>query len=284
MSAISKLVLPEGNAGTLPHLATPRTYASFSYFFDLGQLWEHRRKIFNKQQADAMDQAEKEFAKAVFGAKLGGILQQMGNHHRVIIAAPEKMPYANRAYAEIPAFALVMDVRDPEFSKTINLVVRTLGFAGVVASKGSVTMKENVHNGQKMLCFSFVEGKPFEPDPNGLRFSYSPCFAIVGDQLVFSSTFGLGKDLIDELSRAAKEEPRPATTRVKLAAGSAALALRESFDKVMTQVILTQSLSAVAAREEVGRILALAEKLGTVDFEINYGRDDYRFDVRWRRK
>src|SRR6185369_4006904 len=164
MSAISKLVLPDRDAGSLPHLSTPRTYASLSYFFDLGQLWEHRRKIFNEKQADAMDRAEKEFAKKVFGAKLGEIFKQMGNHHRVVIAAPEKLPYANKAYAEIPAFALVMDVRDPDFSKTINLVIRTLGFAGVLASNGSVTMKDNEHHGQKVLCFTFVEGKPFPPD------------------------------------------------------------------------------------------------------------------------
>ena len=58
--------------------------------------------------------------------------------------------------------------------------------------------------------------------------------------------------------------------------------LRESPEKVMTQVILTQSLSPGAAREEVRRIIALAEKLGTLDSEITYGRDDFRFDVRWR--
>ena len=58
--------------------------------------------------------------------------------------------------------------------------------------------------------------------------------------------------------------------------------MRESPEKVMTQIILAQSLSPAAAREEVRRLLALAEKLGTVDTEINYRRDDFRFDVRWR--
>jgi hypothetical protein len=283
MSAISKLVTPNNEIGTLPLLATPKTVVSYSYFLDLGQMWEHRRKIFNDKQADAMDKAEQEFAKVAFGAKLGSLLQQMGNHHRVVIAAGEKSTSgANKAYADIPSFALVMDVRDPQFSKSLNLAVRSLGLVGVLASKGAVKMSDKEHGDQKVLCFSFIEGKTFEGDPTGLRFSYSPSFAMVGDQLVFSSTFGLAKDLIDELARPANAKPQAATSRARLYSESAALALRQSPDKMMTQLILAQSLSPAAAREEVRRILALTEKLGTVDLDLNYGRDDFRFDVRWR--
>jgi hypothetical protein len=283
MSAISKLVIPERDGGTLPMLKTSRSYASFSYFLDLGQLWEHRRKIFNDKQADAMDKAEQEFAKVALGIKLGTLLQQMGNHHRVVVAAPEKMPYASKAYAEIPAFAVVIDVRDPQFSKTINLAVRAGGFAAVLASKGSAALSEKEHAGHKLVCLSFVEGKALEGDPTGLRFNYSPCFAMVGDQLLFSSTLGLGKEMIDELSRPSAEKPQPATSRARLDLAATAVPLGERPESVMTQLILAQSLSPAAARDEVRRLVALTEKLGAVNLAIHYGARDFRFDVRWQR-
>src|SRR5262249_33992215 len=37
-----------------------------------------------------------------------------------------------------------------------------------------------------------------------------------------------------------------------------------------------------AAREEVRKIIALVERLGTLGFEINYGKSDFTFDVRWQ--
>ena len=50
----------------------------------------------------------------------------------------------------------------------------------------------------------------------------------------------------------------------------------------MTQLILTQALPPGAAREEVRKIIALVERLGTLGFEINYGQNDFRFDVKWQ--
>src|SRR5262249_53866458 len=108
------------------------------------------------------------------------------------------------------------------------------------------------------------------------------CFVPVGDQLVMSSTVELGKDLIDELKRGSKSQPQPATMRTQLYASGAARALRDTEEQVMTQLILTQALPPAAAREEVRKIIALVERLGTLGFEINYGKSDFTFDVRWQ--
>jgi hypothetical protein len=281
MSGISKMVVPQNDAGSLPLLQPPRTLASISYFMDLGQFWEHREKIFNKKQVEELDKAEKQSGKFLGGVKLGTLLQQSGNHHRVVFASPEKSPYKTPPTTKIPSFAVVLDTRDPQFAKSMNFILRGVALIGTFASKSGLKLVEEEHAGCKMVCYYFPEDKSFEGDPNGIRFNFSPCFVPVGDQLVMSSTVELGKDLIDELKRGSKSQSQPATMRTQLYASGAARALRDTEEQVMTQLILTQALPPAAAREEVRKIIALVERLGTLGFEINYGQNDFRFDVKW---
>jgi hypothetical protein len=284
MTAIAKMVLPDGEPGSLPLLQPPRTLASFSYYLDLGSMWKNRKQIFGDKTAEALDKGETEISKALLGAKIGTLLQQMGSHHRVVVAAQGKSAYANKGLTKVPASALVVDMRDPAFGKSVNFFLRGYGLLGVVGTKGSVKLSEQEHAGVKLVCFRFPEDKPFDGDPNGERFNYSPTFGIVDQNVIFSSTTELAKDLIDELKRGTKEPAATATTRSRLYSSGGAEALRAGEQQVLTQLILTQALPPEAAREEVRRIIALVERLGTLNFAIDYGQSDFRFDVLWQRK
>ena len=282
MAGIAKMVLPEKGAGSLPLLQPPRTFASVSYFMDLGQFWEHRAKIFNEKQVQELDKVEKQSGKFLGGVKLGTLLNQMGNHWRVVFATPEKSPYKTVPTVKIPAFAVVLDMRDPQFAKSMNFILRGVALIGSFASSSGMKMVEEEHAGCKLVGYYFQENKPYADDPNGVRFNFSPCFAPVGDQLMMSSTVELGKNLIDEIQRGSKDTAQPATMRSRLYASGAAQALRGSEEQVMTQLILTQALPPGAAREEVRKIIALVERAGSLGFEINYGENDFRFDVKWQ--
>jgi hypothetical protein len=284
MGGVSKMILPESEAGSLPLLSPPGTLVSASYFFDLGRLWQHRRDIFNAKQADAMDTTEKDLAAGpLLGTRLGKLFEQLGNHHRVVVAAQRKPPYTTRPPAQIPAFALVADMRDPNFGKSINLFLRGYGLIGVVASKGTVKMSEEEYAGQKLLRFRFPEDKPFAGDTNGIRFAFDPCFAIVDDQAIFSSTSELARDLVDELKKTTGPA-HPASWRTELLARGGAEAIRANEDQALTQMILNSALPPGAARDELRRVIDLVEKLGSLRFEINYGSRDFHYDVIWQRK
>lgn len=282
MAPIAKMVLPQKDPGSLPLLQPPRTFASLSYFMDLGEFWKHRDKIFNEKQAKSLDDAEKQAAKFLGGVKLGTLFQQMGNHQRVVFASPAFSPYKTEPATKIPAFAVVFDMRDPQFAKSMNFILRGAALIGTFATKSGLKMVETQHSGCNMVCYYFPENKPFEGDPNGVRFNFSPCFTTVGDQLVLSSTVELGKDLIDEIKRGSKDAAQPATMRTQLYATGAAQALRAGEEQVLTQLILAQALPPGAAREEVGRIIALVERFGVLSLEMNYGQNDFRFDVKWQ--
>lgn len=281
MSGISNLVLPQKDPGSLPLLQPPRTFASISYFLDLGQFWQHRDKIFNKQQVEALNKAEEQSGKFLAGVKLGTLFNQMGNHQRVVFATPEKSPYKTKPMTQIPAFGVVLDMRDPAFGKSMNFILRGAALFGTFATKSGLKMEEQDHAGHKMVCYYFPEDKAYDGDPNGVRFNFSPCFVQVGDQLVMSSTVELGRDLIDELKKGSKDKAAPATMRTQLYASGAAQALRAGEEQVMTQLILTQALPPGAARDEVRKIIALVERLGVLGVEVNYGQRDFSFDVKW---
>lgn len=284
MGGVAKMLVPEGEAASLPLLTPPGTLASSSYYLDLGAMWRHRRDIFNSKQADAMDKAEKDLASGpLLGTKLGKLFEQMGNHHRVVVATQRKPPYTKRPPAQVPAFALVVDMRDPNFGKAANLFLRGYGLVGVVASKGTVKMSEQEHAGQKLLCFRFPEDKPFAGDTNGIRFAFDPCFAVVDDQAIFSSTSELARDLVDELKKTTGPA-QPATWRTQLLAHGGAEAIRANEDQALTQMILNSALPPGAARDELRRVIDLVEKLGSLRFEINYGSRDFHYDVIWQRK
>lgn len=282
MGGISKMVVPEKGAGSLPLLQPPRTLASLSYFMDLGQFWEHRAKIFNEKQVQELDKVEKQSGKFLGGVKLGTLLNQMGNHQRVVFATPEKLPYKTVPTTKIPAFAVVLDMRDPQFAKSMNFILRGVALIGSFASSSGLKMVEEDYAGCKLVGYHFQENKPYPGDPNGIRFNFNPCFVPVGDQLVMSSTVELGKNLIDEIQRGSKDTAQPATMRSRFYASGAAQALRGSEEQVMTQLILTQALPPGAARDEVRKIIALVERAGSLGFEINYGQKDFRFDVKWQ--
>jgi hypothetical protein len=284
MGGIRALVVPQDGKGSLPQLRTPRTFASLSYFLDLGEFWKDRDKIFNKQQLASLEKAEKESAKVLGSARLGTLLQQAGNHHRVVFAMPDKSPYKAEPSTRIPAFGLVLDMRDPQFAKSLGFILRGAALFGGIASQAGLRMVEEQHAGQTLVSYYFKEDKAFDKDPGGVRFNFSPCFAQVGEHFVVSSTAELGRDLIDSVSKPSREPASPATMRTTIFADGVAQAIGASQEQVLTQLILSQALPPGQAKQELQRTLALVERLGNLHVELNYDPQALRLDVRWQVK
>jgi hypothetical protein len=284
MGGIGKLVVPQDDKGTLPLLETPRTFASVSYFMDLGELWKHRAKIFNEKQVVELEKAEKNSAKVLGSARLGDLFQQAGNHHRVVFASPDKSPYKTAPTTRIPSFGVVIDMRDPQFAKSMNFLLRIAALGGTFAVQSGLKLKDEQHDGVNLVCYYFREDKKFDGDPNGVRFNFSPCFAQVGDQFVVSSTVELGKDLIDTLKKPARGASSPATMRTEVYATGVAQTIKANEEQVLTQLILSQALPPGDARREIERIVTLVQRLGMLQLSLNYDPQALRFDARWQVK
>src|SRR5262249_58515479 len=114
-------------------------------------------------------------------------------------------------------FAIVASMRDPEFGKNMESVLRAAALLGTFAA-ADLKMSEEKHGDYTLVGYRFPEDKKaaFGVDYESIQFNFSPCFAAVGKQFIISSTIELGRELIDIVSKEDVSKASPATTRMRL--------------------------------------------------------------------
>ncbi|MBI3411088.1 MAG: hypothetical protein HY040_22365 [Planctomycetes bacterium] len=279
MSKAAVMFLPDDRNGSLPMLQPPRAISCTSYYLDLGKFWDHRREILNAKQADNLEGIEKKSAPFLGGVKIGTLLKQAGKYHRIVYAEQDKSPYKIKPATPIGAFALVLDMRDPAFAKSMNSILRGAALVGGI--QFGLRLVEEKQGEHTLVTYYFPEDKRFDADVNNIRFNFCPCFTHVGDQFVISSTLELGRDLIDLLEKENRGDTSPATSRTHIYAKGVADNVRKAEGALLTQFVLSQGLSAKSARQQVRDLADLVERLGQLQFGLEYGANDFRFDIRW---
>ncbi len=279
MAPLASMLLPQDKRGSLPMLQPPRVLSSTSYYLDLSKFWEDRHKILKLEQAKALDKFEADTGKYLKGIGLGTILQQAGKYQRVVITTPATSPYKVKPTLTAGSFGVILDMRDPEFAKSMGTILR--GAALVGGFQYGVKMVEEKHAGQTLVTYYFPENGKFPGDDNNFRFNFSPCFTHVGNQFVIGSTLELGKDLVDCLLKESKEGTSSATQRTHVYGIGLAANLRIAEDLLVTQAILSQALPAAGAKKQYDDLIHLVERLGQVNFETSYGPHEFRFDAHW---
>jgi hypothetical protein len=269
----------EGQSGALPLLTPPETVASFSYFFDLAKFWNDRAKIVGAKAASDMEKFDKDTRKFLPGTQFSELLKQTGPRQRVVVAKLRDSGYHAKLDRPIPAFAWIVELRDPEkFGKSIEPILR--GAALLYSTQVKLKMIEEERGGSKIIGYRFDESAPQKNDPDGLRFYYSPSFARVGNQFVASSTIDLCRKVIDELGKPPGKPTAHAFCWEVNGAGGAAM-LQSQEDQIIAQTILDRALPIEASKKEVKTFLDLVRRLGVLHLESEYAANDYRLDVRW---
>lgn len=282
MAPLKHMILPAEGAGMLPPLQVPRVIASSSYCLDLGQLWDKRVEILGKKNAAGLDDGEKQIAQFLGGIKLSKLFHAAGPNHRLVFAQQKERPYKIKPTAPFPAFALVVDMRDPAFAKDMNSIFRA---AALIATfQYGLALKDDVYKDCEMVSYFFSETKRVEGDPTNSRFNYSPTYVTVGNHFVMSATAELARDLVDALKVEARQKAIPASMRTQLYASGLADIVRSNQDATLTQLILSQALPPKTAKEELRAIIDWIEQLGTLRLESTYGANDFRYDVLWQTK
>jgi hypothetical protein len=279
---LAALHLPAEQDGSLPLLEPKGVLFSTSYVLDLAKFWEHRAQLLNAEQVKGLEEGEKQAAKFLAGIKLGKILSQAGPHQRFVAAHQPKAGYSTQPGTNIPAFAFVQSMRDPEgFARSAETIFR----AAVLASRGQTGLKlaQEKHGDLTLVGFRFPEDKPYEGDTNNVRFNFSPCFVAVGDQFVMASTIELGRELIGILQKEAKDSaPRsPAASRMKLHAAGGADYLQSIEEQLLAATILDQALAPKEAQEQVRKLIDLVRRAGALSLDNTYEAKQFRFDVKY---
>ena len=157
--------------------------------------------------------------------------------------------------------------------------LRAAGLVGTL--QYGLKMTEHEHQGVKLVAYRVPEGKPLAEDPDGIRFNFEPCFAVVGDEFVLATTVELGKKLITELKKPQSGKSHSAVLRGRLSAKAGADAIAGFTDPLVTDSVLGRGATLAEARKEVADLVAFVRTLGTATVELDVTDKEYRVDVVW---
>jgi hypothetical protein len=274
-------VAPVGKVASLPLLEPADVLLSSSYYLDLAKIWEMRATLFNKEQAKALEDFDKNSGRFLLGSKVSTILTQAGPHQRLVVVHQDKPGYKVTPTLRLPAFALVVSMRDPAFAQSISKLFR----AGALLGGFQIGLKlvEEKHGEHTVVGYRFPEGGKFPGgDANNIRFNFSPAFVKVGDQFVISSTIELAHKLVDVLAKEAENccEGEMPLSQTKLYSTGGAALLKALEDQLFTEAMLGLALTPEAARTQVRTLIDLVGRLGSLSIAEELRDNEFRYDIR----
>jgi hypothetical protein len=281
MGPTAAVYLPPGDEPAPPLLEPKNVQYTASYYLDLGRLWKERDHVLGKEARVQLEKFEKNSGRFLGGVKLGKLLSQAGSHQRFLqTVQPEGTVYKKQPKQPVSAFAVVQEMRDPAFAKSMDGILRTVALFG--AFQFNVKMVTEEHAGCKIVSYRFPEGRTVKGDKDNVRYNFSPAFVKVGDQFVVTSTVELARELVDLLQKEAGRKTTTASSvHAKVYASGVAAGLKATQDQLVTQLVLGQALSPAEAREQVAALFRLVEGLGRLDVESVYGPNSHRVDLRF---
>jgi hypothetical protein len=272
-------VPPKGKPGSLPLLEPPGTIYSQSLHLDIGYVWKNRDRMITGDSLKQFEKGEKEASKILpTNVKLGELLEMWGPYHRIVVANHDQRPYKTEPSLKLPAFGYVATTRDKQFGENLEAIVRAVAIIGSL--QFGTKSREVEHEGVKLIGYRFPENKPLADDPQGIRFNFEPCFAVVGDEVVLASTLELGKKLITELKKP-QQATSTAVWQAKAFAATGASTLTDISDPLITDAVLGRGIGLTEARQEIADLVKWVHNLGTGRIEIDITGKEYRLDVVW---
>lgn len=249
---IAAHVPPEGQPGALPLLEPRGVIASTSFYLDPYKFWERRSELLSAQNLKGAEEFDKNSGRFLLGRRFSDLLKQVGERQRYVVANQHNTGYKTPSNQRIPSFAGVIEMRDPEaLGSALNGILRAAALLANFQTK--LQIFEEKRGDTPIVGWRFAEDGQLKGDEGYLRFSYSPCFAAVGNQFIVCSTLELARELVDLVK---KEQAGLPNVQKDLEA------VKDKVDQAESQLQLTiAKLSTAADVDERSRLIARLEKL-----------------------
>ena len=255
---------------------------SESFYLDPAKFWEKRQVLFNAKQIKTFEDFDKNSSLFLLGHHFSQLITKVGTRHRFVAVNQPQPGYPIQPDQPIPAFALIVEMKDRSLGKSVEALVR--GAALLVGTQVKLKLVEENTQGIPIIGYRFLEGSKVRINSQNFVYNFSPCMAVVGDQLVASSTLELCHEMVGLLQ---KESPDPklpgpgpsVLTRIYPQGG--AEALRSTQDQLIAQTILNQGVTPDDARKQVDLLIDWVRRLGNLQVQSIYDAKDFRFDIKW---
>ncbi len=261
--------------GVLPNLSVPRRIAAFSFYRDLHAFYAAKDELFPARTSGLI------FFENMMGIYFTGrdlsdeVMAEIRPEIRLVVAEQEYDPSIGTPRVQIPAFALILRLRNPDkfaqvmeeaWQKAIGMVSFT---SGQRAAPGLIIDRPS-YDGVKYTVAYYSSAEEEDKTAAHQRYNFRPALARSGDYLILSSTDGLARDLMDALKRESAEPVKPLAqvhTLVELDAVQLASILRANRENLVRQNMVNDGNTREQAEIQMDSVMTALEYLGQAKLE-----------------
>lgn len=259
---------PAGDDGALPNPAVPRQIADLSVYRDLRDFYANKDALFPERTSQLI------FFENMMGIFFSGrdiaedVMGAVDPHVRLVVAEQAYDPSIGTPSVQIPAFALVFRMRDPErfgmiaeeaWQKMLGLVNFT---RGQKAQPGLIIDRLD-HAGVRYSCAAFSHAEEKDRKNLDARFNFRPSVVHHRDYLIFSSTDGLANDLIDSFEKPAPKPLAGINTLLQIDGTRLASLVEANRESMIRDNMVKKGQTREEAEKGVAALPAIARTLGT---------------------
>jgi hypothetical protein len=264
------------DGGAMPNFAVPRQIASLSLYRDLHKFYAAKDRLFPERTSGLV------FFENMMGIFFTGrdltdeVLAEIMPDVRFVVAEQEYNPQLGTPQVQLPGFAVVFRMKDPDkfapiaeeaFQKALGLVNFTRG----QKAEPGLIIDRPVYGNIKYTVAAFAAPRPTDGGPIGLHFNFQPVLAMPQKYVVLSSTEGLARDLIDALKEEAAEDVQPLAgmhSLLTLDGSRLASILRANQETMILKNMVEKGATRDQAAAELNLGLKIAETIRQVSLSV----------------
>lgn len=261
----------EGSAPSLPEL--PGTLMTLATYRDISQMWLRAGDLFDEQINDKLAEADSNlstvFAGRDFGEEILGSLEPQIGLMVVRQSFENKTPIPA---IKLPAFALVMKLRDPEtmrpeLRRTFQSAIGFFNIVGAQQGNPQLEMDMQKNGDVDMITSRYLpEKKDKDSTSAPIIFNFSPSVGFSGDRFVLAST----AELAQQLSEAADSESTQTgvNTSLRLFVPAISESLADNREQLISQNMLEEGHSREEAEAAIGLLFEIVRCFQDAGLEL----------------
>jgi len=266
----------EAGKGALPNLSVPRQIAGMSFYRDMHKFYAAKDKLFPERTSGLI------FFENMMGIFFSGrdlteeVLAETKPEIRFVVAEQEYDPAVGTPRVKIPAFAAVLQLRNPEqFSEVVEegwqTAVGLFSFTRGQQAQPKLII-DRVFQDDVKFTIAYFSSKSVEDRANlDSRFNFRPALAMLDDYLILSSAEGLTRDLIDAVKKEVAGSVKPlaeAHSMVEIDGARLASILGANRESLVRQNMVNEGRTQEEAETQIDLLLALVQYLGQAKLDV----------------
>jgi hypothetical protein len=293
-SAAARFARPQKpGEGAMPLLAVPRQIAGVSMLRDLHGFYAAKDDLFPERTSQLI------FFENMMGIFFTGrdlteeVMAETGSEIRLVVAEQQYDPKIGTPAVQIPSFALVTRLKNPDKFKPVMEEAWQKGLGLINFTRGQqalpgLIIDREIYGDTKYTVAYFSASDLEDRSAIDTRFNLRPTLAMPGEYLILSSTDALAEDLIDSLKQEAAGTVKPVPGRHSLAAidgRQLASVLGKNREGLIRNNMVEEGNDRAEAENAIDTLLMIVGRVAKVKLEMGSGADHSKatLDVRLNR-